>query len=324
MAAFPRLSPIFAPDLSAKIRWRMRFDRNPLFVTLQDKLAVQEYARERGVGCAPLLHATADPTTIPFDSLPPDCMIKATHGWRWNIARFDSRFYMFGDGSTLTMARDPTPDPSRDARRPITIPEVVATCQQWLRSRHNSKEWAYQRMTPRIIVEEMLVPRHGPELLDYRMYTFRGDVRAINIGSARFRRDKSNVFLRPDWSVVPLTRYVESLPESIPSCPSTLPRMVEIARRLGEGLDFVRIDLYDTTQGVLLGEMTIYPNAGRRGRPSGCPVLDLWLGSQWRMRPAAHCATVGWNVIDWAAESWRELSQRIRGRPSAKPQNAQR
>ncbi len=292
----------------------MRFDRSPILVTVQDKFAVREYARAFDVRCAPLLHVTEDPATIPFDALPPDCMIKATHGWNWTIARTTSGFYLFGDGSRMPPHTSPTAYPALDARQRLDIDEVIALCTQWLASRHNSNEWAYQHMTPRILVEETLVPREGSELLDYRLYTFRGQVRAINLGSARLRREKANVFLRPDWSLIPLTRYRESLPQEIPPCPGTLAHMIDIARRLGEHIDFVRIDLYDTTRGVLLGEMTVYPNAGTRDRPSGCPVLDAWLGAQWSMGPARHGAAAAWNVIDWAVESWRELCSRARAR----------
>ena len=292
----------------------MRFDRRPILVTVQDKFAVREYAKARGVRCAPLLHVTEDPATIPFDALPPDCMIKATHGWNWTIARTASDFYLFGDGSMLPPRIMPTADAAWAARQLLGTDEVIAMCRQWLASRHKSNEWAYQHMPPRILIEETLLPREGHELLDYRLYTFQGQVRAVNLGSARFRRERANVFLRPDWSLIPLTRYCESLPEAIPPRPDTLPHMIDIARRLGERIDFVRIDLYDTTRGVLLGEMTVYPNAGTRGKPSGCPVLDAWLGAQWPMSPGRHGAAAAWNVIDWAVESWRELRSRARAR----------
>lgn len=292
------ISQYFVADLSAKVRWRMRFERNPLFITFQDKLAVRTYAREKGVATAALLHCTDAPDSIPFDDLPPNYMIKANHGCGWNIACIGSKLFSFGDGSRLVGPDGLVKASAEHEQCELTRSEVRSLCQQWLESRHLAKEWAYQHIAPRIIVEEMLVARHGGELHDCRLYTFNGNVRAINIGSAAYRRNHNNVFMRPDWTVIPLSRYAEALPPTLPRRPDSLPEMLDIARRLGEGVSFVRIDLYDTQGGVVLGEMTVYPQAGTRGTPSGCPALDTWLGEQWPMSIATRCAVIGLNMID--------------------------
>jgi len=276
----------------------MVLDRNPLFVTIGDKYEVRRFASRHGVDCAPLLHVTQDASTIPFPSLPPDCMIKATHASGWNIARINSAFHLFGDGCGRIRSEQPADEIRLHALAPLSQSEVVAQCNRWIASRYRLLEWAYQKMTPRIVVEAALSPKSGSELFDYRLYTFRGEVRAINVGSASFRRHRLNVFLSPDWSPIPLTRYVESLPGRIPQRPDTLSEMIDIAKRLGRDLDFVRIDLYDTTVGVVLGEMTPYPNGGVRGMPSGCPRLDLWLGSQWPMGRAAQCSTIALSAVE--------------------------
>jgi len=79
----------------------MRFDRNPLLVALQDKFAVREYAQLKRVATAKLLYVTDRPETIPFEKLPPRGLIKANHGCAWNILRFDSDLYLFGNGKDL-------------------------------------------------------------------------------------------------------------------------------------------------------------------------------------------------------------------------------
>ena len=59
--------------------------------------------------------------------------------------------------------------------------------------------------------------------------------------------------------------------------------MLEWASDLGRGLDFVRVDLYDTGDRVLVGELTPYPAAGdERFEPQS---LDAWLGRMWPSRP---------------------------------------
>jgi hypothetical protein len=44
--------------------------------------------------------------------------------------------------------------------------------------------------------------------------------------------------------------------------------MIEISAQLSRGFDFVRIDLYDTPNGVYFGEFTFTPSAG------GCSYSD--------------------------------------------------
>jgi hypothetical protein len=38
--------------------------------------------------------------------------------------------------------------------------------------------------------------------------------------------------------------------------------MLEIARKLSEGLFFARIDLYDVQDKIIFGEVTLYPESG--------------------------------------------------------------
>jgi len=56
-----------------------------------------------------------------------------------------------------------------------------------------------------------------------------------------------------------------------------------LLKKTGKSLDFVRVDLYDTTRGVTLGEMTIYPLAGRFNGPTPDSKFNKWLGDQWTL-----------------------------------------
>src|SRR5512134_3795106 len=82
-------------DFSWKTRWRMKNDRNPLFVVVQDKYGVKEYAQQKGVRIAETYYVTDKPQTIPFDSLPANYFIKANHGSKWNIYCNDKVFYYY-------------------------------------------------------------------------------------------------------------------------------------------------------------------------------------------------------------------------------------
>lgn len=106
---------------------------------------------------------------------------------------------------------------------------------------------------------------------------------AINVGSPSYRREKENVFFDRDWNPFCLTKYREKLPAPLPERPGNLLEMIKVASALGEGIDFVRVDLYDSTKGILLGEMTIYPEGGGVDSPTTCPIFNNWLGSHWKL-----------------------------------------
>jgi len=260
----------------------MLHDRNPMLVVMADKYLLREHARSQGVATVPLLHVTEDPESIPFETLPPDCMIKASHGSGWNIMRRNGEFFTYGNGIAFGVG-DEDQQAQVQQRLQLSRDEVVDICKQWLQQKYSPGQWAYSRMIPRVLVEEVLQPRCGDELMDYRFYTFDGVVKAINVGSPSYRRDNLNAFFRPDWEPIKLTRYREKLPDPLPAKPETLEQMLDIASRLGKGIDFARIDLYDTEKGVMVGEMTAYPEGGNREAPSGCPRLNWWLGRQWKM-----------------------------------------
>jgi len=274
-------------DFSSKVRWRMRYDRSQHLVTMQDKFLLREYAEKRAVGMAPLLFVGERAEEIPFKELPDHCMIKASHGCGWNIVRRNREYYYFGDGSNFECIdfRDKRGHGLKGAKR-LDEGEVLRLCSGWLQKKYSTDEWAYHQMRPRVLIEELLFPHSGKELLDYRFYTFDGEVAVINVGSPGYRAEKLNVFFLPDWTLVPLGCNAEALPKPLPPRPESLQAMIDAARRLGKDIDFARIDFYETKKGFFLGEMTAYPEGGKRLSPTSCSCFNIWLGKQWRLKPA--------------------------------------
>ena len=301
-------------DFSAKVRWRMKYDRNPVFVILQDKYKVQEYAKSKGVKTANLLYDTCSPETIPFAELPPKYLIKANHGCGWNILCYNSELYLFRDGQDLVNRDGSLLNTNSATKYKLRKAEAIQMCREWLSRKFIRREWAYQRIGSRILIEELLLPKENKELKDYRMYTFSGKVKAINVGSPSFRRNGENAFFSPDWKEFKLTKNKERPPDPLPEKPGSLGEMIDVAQRLGEDVDFARIDLYDTTQGVVLGEITIYPEGGWRDTPTSCPVFNKWLGDQWKLGRTDATVAFCWNV----ACIVRSLKRRIKGKVMSK------
>jgi hypothetical protein len=266
-------------DLSWKIRWRMKHDRNPLFITVQDKYAVKEYAQERDVKTAETYFVTDDPQTIPFDSLPDHYFLKATHGCKWNILCKDRELYLYSDGEDLIGRKNVS-------KHKLTQEECIQHCVSWLKTIYSRREWAYQYIAPKIIAEEALVQYNGGELVDYRCFTFHGKVKAVYVDSATTSIYRQKIFVDPNWQEFKINNPRQKRPYVLPEKPENFQEIIDAAERLGKDFDFIRVDLYNTTRGVILGEMSVYPMGGESMQPTPDPKFNKWLGDQWTLPDA--------------------------------------
>ena len=124
----------------------------------------------------------------------------------------------------------------------------------------NSCNRAYYGVTPRIIAERMLTGNNG-QLYDYKVLCFGGKPDHFMGTADRFPQERhglSYTFYDLAWNKLPVTTpgYRN---EDIPK-PQGLAVMIELAEKLSKGFPFVRVDFYDTPEGVVLGEMTLYPS----------------------------------------------------------------
>lgn len=270
------------PEFAAKVRWRMRHDRNPLFPILQDKIAVKAYARDRGVATPRMHFVTTVPEQIPFDQLPDPCFIKANHGSAWNFLVDSGHCYYFGTGKELLNDQGKLIEGAVNSVLHISREKLVDMCKQMLGMRFAPNEWAYQLIPPQILVEDAVQSSDGSVLRDYRCFVFDGVVQMISVGSASYRKHKENAFFTRDWQPIALTAYKEKLPNPLPERPTNLQEIIVAAEKLGKGIDFLRADFYQSTHGVLLGEVTLYPGGGHANTPTACPRFNRWLASFWR------------------------------------------
>lgn len=117
----------------------------------------------------------------------------------------------------------------------------------------------YGAIEPRILCEELL--GDGVVLpTDYKFTCVQGKIADIFVVSEREHGAKYST-MDTDWNVLPYTKK-EFMPETIPSKPEHLKRMVEIAKSLSADFEFVRVDLYDTPRGIFFSELTFTPWGG--------------------------------------------------------------
>jgi hypothetical protein len=258
----PRI--VFPRSYTDRIQWRKVFDRNPIFVSLADKLAAKNYIALR---CPDL----ALPKTLwtgtriedaPGELLAGDVVVKANHGSGQNFFIRAGR-YDPGLLSRLTAAWMSQPYGQRDA------------------------EWAYHSITRRLFIEEMLGSVAVPPL-------------EINIRAGHGRVGFGNILLyakTPKQSVIYLNENGEKTHLSAGGgvtdaellkviVPEAFMKARSFAAQLTKDIDFARIDFFCADGRLYAGEITLYPQSGYAApNPYEQSVMKLWdLRQSWFMQ----------------------------------------
>jgi hypothetical protein len=253
---FPRI--IRPVTFSEKILRRNLFDRRPLLSQIADKAAVRSYVESRvGARILPqLYHLTTQAESIPFDTLPDKFVVKPTHGSGW--------YQVVTDKSALDRAA------------------LIETCSVWLNRSYYQEtgEIAYRHIQPRILVEQFIDDGSGAPPSDYKLFVFQGRVEFIYVVTDRLTDHKRRLYT-PAWKKLDVRIESEDAEGDVPP-PPHLAEMIAVAETLGREWDFIRADLYDTSEQLYFGELTMTPGGGRfRFHPK---EYDRYLGSLWKRR----------------------------------------
>lgn len=269
--------------LNAKVRYKMVRDRRPILAVYADKVAVRDYVGDRvGEDLLPRLLQVADtPDALRWDDLPHTFACKVTHasGGTMLVMEQAQRDAGLPSGLPLGHGRVAVHPDAFDRSRAEEILSV------WLDRRYGwsgwKREWAYTRVQPRILVEELLSDADGNVPADYKFFVFHGTCRFIQVDSARFG-DHHRDLMTPTWDRLDVD-YNYPRSARIPDAPPRLDDMLRIAETLADGEDFLRVDLYAIENRIVFGELTVYPASGHGSlRP---PSFDLVLGSWWTVPP---------------------------------------
>jgi hypothetical protein len=255
-----------------KLRHKMAHDRNPLLTTLADKVAVRDYVtRVVGDGYLAELHqVTAEPAELRKEGLPRRIVVKPSHGSGGCVVVADHA----SPASTL-------PDRPLGWKSFLVSPDSVdwddlrAICGDWLTRRYQPWEWAYRAIAPRIMVEELLL-HEGAIPNDYKVFVFHGRARLVQVDFDRHSNHVRTLYT-PAWEPLPVAYVYPRGPEAVR--PTLLDEMIAVAEALAGPVDFLRVDLYEVGDRIVVGELTNYPHAG-----TGIftpQAFDRELGSWW-------------------------------------------
>ena len=177
---------------------------------------------------------------IDFDKLPKQFVLKCTH-----------------DSGGLIICKDKSKLDIEAARK-----QINATLKKdyYLVAR----EWPYKNVPRKIIAEEIIEDKTVGYLKDYKFFCFDGEVKCLYVTSNRGLPGGLKMdYFTPEWEHLPIEhyKYPHNL-EDMPKMPENYDKMIEIAKKLSEGMPHVRVDLYNIDGHIYVGELTLFIDAG--------------------------------------------------------------
>lgn len=226
-----------------KMQWRKIYDRNPLFPVISDKIAMRDFARnlldpaDHWV-VPPYLHTARTASELDIAALPDDVILKPNHGSGWVIRLF------------------------RDV--PRDIEKIQGKLRYWLDRRFGTppvlNEQFYWPIPRMIAVEPMLLDDQRSRPAEIKLHLFDGRIRFVTSTAPGDRIEGVGV-LDEDWQLLPFAIHMPGLTEPPPR-PELFDDMCRIARRVGAGFDYVRVDFLYADTRMLMQEMSVTHVAG--------------------------------------------------------------
>ena len=229
-------------SFSEHLVWKKIYDRNPILPILANKFEIRGYIKKiLGEEKAkeilvPLLYATANPETIPFDKLEGEYIIKSNHN----------------SGPHFIVEKNKAPNKEG----------IIKSLKKQIKYDYGilKHEWAYRKIKNKmVVVEKLLRDEEGNLPKDYKLHMIFGKCAFIQVDFDRFI-DHSRTLYDKDWNYIPATLKFKQGREE--PRPTNLDKMLALAQKLSESFDYIRIDLYSIRDKVYLGEMTHYPGSG--------------------------------------------------------------
>ena len=122
-------------------------------------------------------------------------------------------------------------------------------------------EWFYDSIEPVIFAEELLESK-SKDLKDYKFFVFSGKFKFGFVASDR-RKDLRFELFEDDFQLVDCEySHLKQPLKKQAKKPESFSKMVELAEDIGKHFDFVRVDLFDTVNGPMIGELTFCSQSG--------------------------------------------------------------
>ena len=219
-----------------KLNYLKIYGNNKLRTRCADKIELHNYCIER-LGkdiCVPIIKIFDKPEDLLTYSFPNKFVLKCNHGWNMNIVCGDINKF----------------------NRTISYNKI----RKWLNTNFGENFYEIQYLNiPRKCFAEKYLDSDSNGLVDYKFWCFNGEPKLYTINSDNCHQGSSSiVYYDMNHNEKPMYNYTNRKPFSRPK---HFNQMVEYAKKLSEGIEFVRIDFYEVNDTVYLGEMTFTPGA---------------------------------------------------------------
>lgn len=247
-----------------KVLWRKIFDRNPLIATLSDKLLAKQYFSETcpDLKTPDVLWSGDRAEDIPDKVLRGNVVVKTNHGSGFNLFVKDGVF----DRQSLN-----------------------STVQRWLHHYpygRKTGEWGYAKIRPKVYVERMLCDARHAEPVQINFSTFAGrPIIAHVITGAVFGPKMAGIFDADGQRLSGTPLHFLSEDQQLPSgyeLPACYLDAVQCASKLGNQLDYARIDFLTLGDQLFASEITFYTLGGYAAYTN--PAIERLLSGAWDLR----------------------------------------
>lgn len=218
-----------------KIQWLKLYDRKPEYTTMVDKVDVKDYVANI-IGeeyIIPTIGVYDKFEDIDFEKLPDQFVMKCTH-----------------DSGGLVICKD---------KSKLDIQKAGEKINYYLKRKYFYcwREWPYKDVKPRIIVEKFMEDKSVADLIDYKLFCFDGEVKALFIAIDRNNPDEETKFDFFDSEFKPLN-LINGHPNSGKETkkPEQFEEMKQLAAKLSKDIPHVRVDFYIINGQIYFGELT--------------------------------------------------------------------
>lgn len=218
-----------------KLNYLKFYKKNEIGITVADKIAVRKYVQSL-LGeeiLIPIIGIYDDPSSIPWDELPTQFVMKINNGSGANIICTNKEIFNL-----------------KKAKKEI----LYLFKKDYYVS---SREWQYKKIKNKIIIEHFL----GENINDYKVFcSSNNGPFMIQVDSNRFNDHRRDIF-DIHWHSMNI-QYVYEKSKTCVLRPKQLPKMLEYANTLSQQLDFARIDFFEIDGRLYFGEITLHPEGG--------------------------------------------------------------
>lgn len=234
----------FKPNLenpqtfNEKLQWLKLNDRTPLHTICSDKYKVRDYVKAK-IGeeyLIPLVFETKNPRDIVPENLPDyPVIIKTNH-----------------DSSGGIIVRD---------KSKHNWINVQNTLRKFLNINYyyRYKEWQYNNIERRIVVEKLLMDKSGDIPFDYKLHFFNGKLEFTQVDIDRQKGHRRNLY-DANWNLLGVQWVYKTGSDVVR--PKLFDKMIELGEIFAQDFCYLRVDFYHVNDKIYFGELTFHAESG--------------------------------------------------------------